>query len=54
MPWIRDKTALTTHDAAPSVPTKNDILLALQQDGGRAGLQLEWMLDHCSAREVAR
>lgn len=33
------------------VPTKSEILQALQQDSSRGGLQLEWMLDHCDNRE---
>lgn len=45
-----DKTSQYPDDG-PSVPSKSDILLALQSDQGRAGLQLEWMLDRCDKRE---
>ncbi|WP_342077835.1 hypothetical protein [Yoonia sp. SS1-5] len=30
-----------------SVPSKSEIIAALQQDAGRAGLRLEWVLDRC-------
>ena len=35
------------------VPSKAEILDALQNDSSRAGLQLEWVLDRCNKREGA-
>ncbi len=39
------------HDDDLHVPTKAEILLALQHDSSRGGLQVEWMLDRCDTRE---
>jgi len=36
---------------APTVPSKADFLAVLDQENGRAGLQLEWLLDRCDIRE---
>lgn len=33
------------------VPSKAEILDALQNDSSRGGLQLEWVLDRCDRRE---
>ncbi len=41
----------TQNDHAPVVPSKSEILAALQSDQGRAGLQLEWVLDRCGIRQ---
>ena len=41
----------TQHDDAPLVPSKSEILAALQSDQGRAGFQLEWVLDRCDIRQ---
>ena len=42
------------HDEALIVPSKAEIIAALQHEGGRGGLQLEWVLDRCDAREGER
>jgi len=41
------------HDDAPTLPSKSEIIAVLQGDGSRAGLQLEWVLDHCALRQGA-
>ena len=51
MPKTLETTNKTTRDERLSVPTKTEIIEALQGDSSRAGLQLEWMLDRCSQRE---
>ncbi len=48
----KDKKA-TQADDAPVVPSRSEILAALQSDQGRAGLQLEWVLDHCDTANGA-
>lgn len=40
-----------TRDERLHVPTKAEILNALQQDSSRGGLPLEWMMDRCDKRE---
>ncbi len=39
------------HRNAPTVPSKAEIIASLQHDQGRAGMQLEWVLDRCAWRE---
>ncbi|MDX8354748.1 hypothetical protein [Cognatiyoonia sp. IB215182] len=51
MPKPLDHSKTTKQDDQFSVPTKAELLEALQHDGSRAGLQLEWMLDRCTGRE---
>ncbi|MCK0097318.1 hypothetical protein MWU60_17200 [Yoonia sp. F2084L] len=46
-----DQNKTPVRDDQLQVPTKEEILTALQQDSARGGLQLEWMLDRCTARE---
>lgn len=46
-----DPKKTPVRDDQPQVPTKEEILTALQQDSARGGLQLEWMLDRCNTRE---
>lgn len=36
------------------VPTKAEILLALQHESGRGGFQVEWLLDRCETRERSK
>ncbi len=51
MPKTLDKAKNTLRDDGLHVPTKAEILTALQHDSSRGGLQLEWMLDRCNSRE---
>ncbi|WP_159086988.1 hypothetical protein [Loktanella sp. Alg231-35] len=47
----REPSNVRMQDDRLQVPTKAEILDVLQQDGSRAGLQLEYVLDHCNKRE---
>ena len=51
MPKTLDTRKDTARDDRIPVPTKAEILDVLQQDSGRGGLPLEWMLDRCDQRE---
>ena len=51
MPKTLEKPKDPARDDRLHVPTKSEILEALQNDSGRGGLQLEWMLDRCDRRE---
>ena len=51
MPKTLEKPKDPARDDRLHVPTKSEILEALQNDTGRCGLQLEWMLDRCENRE---
>jgi hypothetical protein len=53
MPTPLDQSKATVRDDRLHVPTKAEILSALQHDSGRGGLALEWMLDRCDRREGA-
>lgn len=53
MPKTSDNPKAPRREIQLSVPTKAEMLEVIQHDGGRAGLQLEWMLDRCSGRERA-
>ena len=46
-----DASKPTNRDDRLHVPTKSEILHALQNDSSRGGTQLEWMLDRCDKRE---
>ena len=46
-----DKLKEPPRDDRLHVPAKVEILDARQADSSRIGLQLEWMLDRCAARE---
>lgn len=46
-----DQPEKTTRDQCLLVPSKSDFIAVLQQDSGRSGLQLEWLIDRCSTRE---
>jgi hypothetical protein len=51
MPKALETPKVSARDDRLHVPTKSEILEALQQDNSRGGLQLEWMLDRCETRE---
>ena len=51
MPQRNHVPESTIHDNAPTVPSKAEIIAALQCDQGRGGLQLEWVLDRCARRD---
>ncbi len=51
MPDILDTPKDPVRDDRLQVPTKAEILDALRNDSSRGGLQVEWMLDRCTARE---
>lgn len=51
MPDALDTPKDAVRSGRLQVPTKTEILDALHNDSSRGGLQLEWMLDRCTARE---
>lgn len=51
MPQMPANTKADTRDDTLQVPSKAEFLSVLNAEDGRAGLQLEWMLDHCDKQE---